>query len=73
MSKINRSLLQEQIQEELKLFKEKHPRSLKMFERSKEYFLNGVPMNWMTRWAGEFPIFVKEAYGALIKDVEGRS
>lgn len=71
MSKIDRSLLQDRIKDELKLFKEKHPGSLDLFERSKACFLNGVPMNWMTRWAGNFPVFVQEAQGAHIIDVDG--
>src|SRR6185369_15680441 len=34
--------------------------------------LGGVPMNWMKKWAGPFPIFVKSAQGAHFTDVDGR-
>jgi glutamate-1-semialdehyde 2,1-aminomutase len=30
-------------------------------------------MNWMTRWAGGFPVFAKEADGARFTDVDGRT
>jgi glutamate-1-semialdehyde 2,1-aminomutase len=73
MSKIDRKLLQNKIQEELRDFKKKHPRSLDLFEKSKAYFLNGVPMNWMTRWAGEFPLYIQEAKGAHFTDVDGNN
>jgi len=33
--------------------------------------LSGVPMHWMARWAGGFPLFVTEASGAHFKDVDG--
>jgi glutamate-1-semialdehyde 2,1-aminomutase len=33
----------------------------------------GVPMLWMIRWAGTFPVFVTEAKGAHFTDVDGRS
>jgi glutamate-1-semialdehyde 2,1-aminomutase len=33
----------------------------------------GVPMLWMIRWAGSFPLFVKEAKGAHFMDIDGRS
>jgi glutamate-1-semialdehyde 2,1-aminomutase len=29
-------------------------------------------MNWMTRWAGGFPVFVTSAHGARFDDVDGR-
>ena len=31
----------------------------------------GVPMNWMVKWAGAFPPFVREAQGAHFYDVDG--
>ncbi len=33
--------------------------------------LGGVPMNWMKKWAGKFPVFVAEAHGAHFTDVDG--
>ena len=35
--------------------------------------LGGVPMPWMTEWAGPFPVFVAEAEGARFTDVDGHT
>jgi glutamate-1-semialdehyde 2,1-aminomutase len=42
-----------------------------LFQRARHSLLSGVPMNWMVKWAGAFPIFVKEAKGAHFTDVDG--
>ena len=31
----------------------------------------GVPMSWMVKWPGAFPVFVAEASGAHFRDVDG--
>jgi glutamate-1-semialdehyde aminotransferase len=56
---------------EIRQFRADHPRSLALFERAKGSLLAGVPMNWMVKWAGGFPIFVESAQGAHFSDVEG--
>ena len=33
--------------------------------------VGGVPMTWMTKWAGGFPLFAGAARGARITDVDG--
>jgi glutamate-1-semialdehyde aminotransferase len=38
-----------------------HPRSAALYERAQKSLLGGVPMNWMKKWAGKFPVFVAEA------------
>jgi len=50
-----------------------HPRSKALFKKAQPVLLAGVPMNWMIRWAGPFPLFVKEGKGARITDVDGHS
>jgi glutamate-1-semialdehyde 2,1-aminomutase len=52
-------------------FTETHPRSLALYQRAKGSLLEGVPMHWMTKWAGGFPVFVAEGQGAHFTDVEG--
>ena len=56
---------------ELARFDERHPRSKELHERAKGSLLSGVPMNWMTRWPGTFPVFFESASGAEITDVDG--
>ncbi|HYM64571.1 MAG TPA: aminotransferase class III-fold pyridoxal phosphate-dependent enzyme, partial [Gaiellaceae bacterium] len=53
-------------------FLEEHPRSRDLFERAQGSLLSGVPMHWMTEWAGAYPVFVEEARGARFVDVDGR-
>ncbi len=55
--------------EEDQLFEEQHPRSRQLFERAKAHLLGGVPMNWMVRWAGPYPVFVQAGEGAYFTDV----
>jgi glutamate-1-semialdehyde aminotransferase len=49
----------------------RHPRSAALHERARGSLLDGVPMNWMVKWAGAFPLFVEEASGAHFTDVDG--
>jgi glutamate-1-semialdehyde 2,1-aminomutase len=50
-----------------------HPRSAELYARAQPSLLGGVPMNWMKKWAGPFPVFVERAQGAHFTDVDGRS
>jgi glutamate-1-semialdehyde 2,1-aminomutase len=52
-------------------FSDRHPRSRALFERAREHMLDGVPMNWMTRWSSPFPPFVAEARGARFTCEDG--
>ena len=73
MKKIARPRIRQLMEEEELLFVRTHPKSKALFERAKASLLAGVPMNWMVRWAGPYPIFAKEAVGAHVVDVDGRS
>lgn len=57
--------------EEERRFAELHPRSAALAERARGPLLAGVPMPWMTRWPGAFPLFVESASGARLVDVDG--
>jgi glutamate-1-semialdehyde 2,1-aminomutase len=48
-----------------------HPRSAELADQARGVLLAGVPMPWMTRWPGSFPIFAAEASGARLIDVDG--
>jgi glutamate-1-semialdehyde 2,1-aminomutase len=52
-------------------FVTRHPRSLELHERAKRSLVGGVPMTWMVKWAGPFPIFLESAEGAHARDVDG--
>ena len=67
----NRTRISELYERERQRFAETHPRSKELHEKAKASLLSGVPMNWMTRWAGSFPVFFDQASGAEIVDVDG--
>lgn len=71
MATIDRQRLQTALASELQRFTTTHARSGELFERAKKSLLAGVPMNWMIRWAGAYPVFVKAASGARFTDVDG--
>lgn len=50
-----------------------HPNSYQLYRRAQKSMQGGVPMLWMIRWAGTFPVFVKEAKGAHFTDVDGHT
>jgi len=68
---IDRSRLASLMQREQGRFAHDHPKSKALFERAGKSLLAGVPMNWMRKWAGAFPPFVREAQGAHFVDVDG--
>jgi len=71
MRTIDRTRLQSLIQREQQKFVADRPKSATLLERARKSLLGGVPMNWMAKWAGAFPPFVREARGAEFFDVDG--
>ncbi|MBV9480685.1 MAG: aminotransferase class III-fold pyridoxal phosphate-dependent enzyme, partial [Acidobacteria bacterium] len=68
---VDRARLKWLLDREQKKFVDEHPKSRALFERASRCLLGGVPMNWMSKWAGAFPPFVREAQGAHLYDVDG--
>jgi glutamate-1-semialdehyde aminotransferase len=52
-------------------FADTHPRSGEIRDAAADSLLSGVPMNWMTRWPGAFPVVFESAAGASLTDVDG--
>ena len=52
-------------------FHDEHPRSRELAERAGAHLLAGVPMHWMLKWPGGFPVYVAEAHGGRFVDVDG--
>jgi len=73
MLKLDRSHLNRLIQKEIVKFEEEHPKSNELYLRARGSMQGGVPMLWMIRWPGTFPIFFKTAKGAHFVDVDGLS
>jgi glutamate-1-semialdehyde 2,1-aminomutase len=57
-------------EEELRFVSE-HPRSAALAQEQRGSLLAGVPMPWMTRWPGAFPVSMATARGGRLVDVDG--
>jgi glutamate-1-semialdehyde 2,1-aminomutase len=71
-SGVDRARLQEGLARECRRFETEHPRARAFFERARTALVAGVPMHWMVRWAGGFPIVVASGHGAKVVDIDGR-
>ena len=69
---IDRNRLSELILREEERFIADHPKSAELFEQAKAVMPGGVPMSWMAKWPGAFPLFVQEAHGSRFIDVDQR-
>jgi glutamate-1-semialdehyde 2,1-aminomutase len=56
---------------EVARFRTLHPQSAALAEKAKAHMPAGVPMSWMAKWPGGFPIFVATAKGSRFHDVDG--
>ena len=56
---------------EVERFIEQHPKSQAVADQSHASLLAGVPMPWMKRWAGPFPVVADRAEGGSIFDIDG--
>ena len=45
--------------EEVSLFIKQNPESKKLHDKAAGPMMNGVPMSWMAKWPGPYPIYVK--------------
>ena len=68
---IDRPRLEGLIERERALFRERTPRSRALAEEARGAQIFGVPMPWMAKWVGGYPLFYAEARGARITDVDG--
>jgi glutamate-1-semialdehyde 2,1-aminomutase len=51
-------------------YEQEHPRSRALHEGAEHLFAR-VPMTWMNKWAGGFPLGFREAHGATVVDLDG--
>src|SRR5882757_6866375 len=72
MTTIDRKKLRQLHECESQRFLADHPQSAALYQRAQSSLIGGVPMNWMKKWAGAFPLFVKSAKGAHFTDADGR-
>ena len=68
---IDRGHLKKLNAKEEERFLSRTPKSRERFEAAKKVMPGGVPMSWMTKWPGKYPLFVSTAKGAHFTDVDG--
>ena len=70
MSGIDRNRLDALMREETERYIKTHPRSAE-HDQATSSLIAGVPMPWMRRWPGPFPIVLDSASGARFIDIDG--
>ena len=70
---IDRKRLKQLTEIEHERFLANHPKSGALFEAGNANMPNGVPMSWMAKWPGPYPVFVESAKGARFTDVDGNT
>ena len=68
---IAESRIAELMKSEVERFIDQHPESQAVANQSHSSLLAGVPMPWMKRWAGPFPVVADRAEGGRIFDIDG--
>ena len=53
------------------LYVQRNPKSQALSLKASQSWLCGVPMHWMADWGLPFPLFVDEAQGSTLRDVDG--
>lgn len=70
MTNIDRARLTTLIDRERALHVQRNPRSAEAFASAGHLF-GRVPMTWMNKWSGGFPMYLAEAHGNRITDIDG--
>ncbi len=73
MAAINRDHLANLRKIEDEKFLALHPKSGEFFAKARQFMPEGVPMSWMSKWPGAYPVFVEEAQGSRFVDVDGNT
>jgi glutamate-1-semialdehyde 2,1-aminomutase len=71
MTTIDRALLARLWNEEVERFSRGHPASKALWEKASKRMPDGVPMLWMAKWPGPWPVYVDSAKGAHFRCVDG--
>ncbi|WAX56692.1 transaminase [Jatrophihabitans cynanchi] len=70
MTTIDRDRLAKLLDAEQRGYVQRHPASEAAFRRAEHQF-GRVPMTWMNKRAGNFPLFLAHARGARVRDIDG--
>ncbi len=70
MTTVDRAHLTRLVEREHARYVAEHPESLRLHQAA-DHLLGRVPMTWMSKWAGGFPLAFASAHGNRIVDVDG--
>eukprot|EP01105_Mastigella_eilhardi_P022129 TRINITY_DN5426_c0_g1_i3.p1 TRINITY_DN5426_c0_g1~~TRINITY_DN5426_c0_g1_i3.p1 ORF type:complete len:459 (+),score=113.69 TRINITY_DN5426_c0_g1_i3:2223-3599(+) len=70
---IDRERLRRCLQRETVLFEQRHQQSKAAHERASRCMVAGVPMCWMLRLPGSWPISIASGKGAQLEDIDGNT
>ena len=70
MTVIDRAHLARLIEAERELYVSTHPKSAAAYAAADNLF-GRVPMTWMNKWSGGFPLYLDRAHGNRITDIDG--
>lgn len=70
MSAFDPNRLNTLIARERETYEKRHPKSKAAYEAADNLF-GRVPMTWMNKWSGGFPLYLDSAHGNRIKDIDG--
>jgi glutamate-1-semialdehyde 2,1-aminomutase len=69
---IDRHRLTDLLERERSTYKERNPRSFQAYTGARHLF-GRVPMTWMNKAAGGFPLYAAKAHGARVEDIDGHT
>ena len=69
MTEIDRVRLQSALEEERATYAVRSPRSRELYEQA-DHLFGRVPMTWMNKWSGGYPLYLATAHGNRITDVD---
>jgi glutamate-1-semialdehyde 2,1-aminomutase len=67
---VDRTRLESLIARERAAYAAAHPRSSDLFQAA-DHLFGRVPMTWMAKWSGGFPLYLDRASGNRVVDVDG--
>jgi glutamate-1-semialdehyde 2,1-aminomutase len=70
-ARLDRGRLAALLARERDAFAQRHPRSRAAYRQAAGSLLGNVPMTWMNKAAGGFPVYLAEARGASVTDLDG--
>ena len=73
MGTLDRQRLATLIARERATYAAANPRSAAAYRAGQSNLFGGVPMTWMTKWAGGFPLYLDQAHGNRISDIDGHT